>query len=126
MFKIENNTIHLTRGDIALIEVKAKNDDGTDYCFKKNEVVRLNVCKNKNFNDIVLTKDVKVEKESTSVDIPLTSEETTIDGIISKPKTYWYEIVLNPDLNEQTIIGYDTGGAKEFILYPEAKESDNS
>ena len=125
MFKIDGDTIHLTRGDIALIEVKAKNDDKTDYVFKKDDVVRLNVFKSKDYGHIVLTKDVKVEKESTSVDIPLTSKETTIEQLINKPKKYCYEVILNPDTNEQTIIGYDTNGEKEFWLYPEGKESDN-
>lgn len=125
MFKIVDNIIHLTRGDIALIEVSIKNNDGTDYVFKKDEVIRLNVFKSKDCSNVVLTKDVKVEKESLSVDIPLTSKETTIGEIINKPQKYWYEVILNPDTNEQTIIGYDTDGAKEFMLYPEGKESDN-
>lgn len=122
MFKIVNNKIHLTRGDVALIEVKAKNDDGTDYTFKENDVVRINVFKSKDCNNVLLTKEVVVEETTASVDIPLTSEDTTIEEIINKPKTYWYEIVLNPNTNEQTIIGYDVDGAKEFVLYPEAKE----
>lgn len=125
MFKIVDNVIHLTRGDIALIEINIKNDDGTSYAFKKNEVIRLNVFKNKDCSSIVLTKDVKVEKEDIRVDIPLTSEETSIGEIINKPQKYWYEVILNPDTNEQTIIGYDTDGPKEFWLYPEGKESDN-
>lgn len=125
MFKIVDNVIHLTRGDIALIEINIKNDDGTNYAFKKDEVIRLNVFKNKDCSSIVLTKDVKVEKEDISVDIPLTSEETSIGEIINKPQKYWYEVILNPDTNEQTIIGYDTDGPKEFWLYPEGKESDN-
>lgn len=125
MFKIEGNKIHLTRGDIALIEIKAKNDDGSEYAFKKDDVVRLNVFKAKDCGCVVLTKDVKVTEEKTSVDIPLTSKETTIEELINKPKKYWYEVVLNPDTNEQTIIGYDIQGEKEFWLYPEAKEGGN-
>lgn len=122
MFKIENNKIHLTRGDIALIEVKATNDDGTDYTFKENDVIRINVFKSKDCSSVLLTKDVIAKEAKTSVDISLTSEDTTIGELINKPKTYWYEVVLNPDTNEQTIIAYDTDGAKEFILYPEANE----
>lgn len=49
----------------------------------------------------------------------ITSNETKIGNIINRPVIYWYEIVVNPDTNAQTIIGYDDGGAKEFILYPE-------
>lgn len=37
MFKIEGTTIHLTRGDIALFGIKAKQSDNTDYTFKKGQ-----------------------------------------------------------------------------------------
>ena len=120
MFKIENNKINLTRGDVALIEVKAQNEDGSSYEFRKDEIIRINIFKNKDCSSVVLSKDIIVDKPSTSVTIPLTSKETTIEDVINKPKTYGYEIVLNPGENEQTIIGYDLDGAKEFILYPEA------
>lgn len=124
MFKIEGTTIHLTRGDVALIEVKAKNGDGTDYKFQKDDVVRLNVFKNMDCGCVVLTKEAKAEEETTSLDISLTSEDTTIEDLINQPKIYWYEIILNPDTNEQTIVGYDIDGPKEFVLYPEAKEGE--
>lgn len=124
MFKIEGTTIHLTRGDVALIEVKAKSGDGSDYTFQKDDLVRLNVFKYKDCGCVVLTKETKAEIETTNLDISLTSEDTTIEELINKPKTYWYEIVLNPDTNEQTIVGYDENGPKEFILYPEAKEGE--
>ncbi len=39
MFKIDGYDIHLTRGDSALIEVKAKNDDETNYTFKVNDIL---------------------------------------------------------------------------------------
>lgn len=92
------------------------------YEFQENDVVRLNVFKYKDCGCIVLSKEVEAESGTNSVDISLTSEETTIEELINKPKKYWYEIVLNPDTNEQTIIGYDTDGEKQFWLYPEAKE----
>ena len=122
MFKIENKTIHVTRGDIATIGIKAKNVDGTDYTFKKDDVVRLNVFKRKDCSCVVLHKDVKASEETLELEISLTSENTKIEELINKPLKYWYEVVLNPDTNPQTIIGYDISGAKEFILYPEAKE----
>lgn len=122
MFKIENKTIHLTRGDIATIGIKAKNADGTEYTFKKDDVVRLNVFKRKDCSCVVIKKDAKAIEGTNEVELNLTSENTKIDELISKPIKYWYEVVLNPDTNPQTIIGYDIEGAKEFILYPEAKE----
>lgn len=122
MFKIENKRMHLTRGDVALIEVKAKNNDGSDYAFKKGDVVRISVFKCKDCGCVEIIKDVTVDEPKTSVDIFLSSEDTTIGDLINKPVKYWYEITLNPDTDEQTIIGYDDEGPKEFILYPEAKE----
>ena len=122
MFKIENKKIHLTRGDTACISVGAKNEDGTDYKFQIGDVVRFTVYKKKDCNCVELSKDVVVETEGLEVEILLTGEETKIDGIINKPIEYWYEVVLNPDTNPQTIIGYDLDGAKLFMLYPEASE----
>jgi hypothetical protein len=120
MFKIDNDkTIHLTRGNIASIDVTANNDDGTNYIFQAGDVVRLNVFKNKDCGCIELQKDVTVEAETEAVEVNLTGEETRIGELINKPSKYWYEIELNPDTNPQTIIGYDIDGAKLFILYPE-------
>ncbi len=122
MFKIENKTIHLTRGDAATIRIGAKNGDGTDYVFQIGDKVRLNVFKRKDCGCVELKKDVIVETEGTTVDIPLSSEETTVGSVINKPTTFWYEITLDPDGAEQTILGYDLDGAKEFIFYPEGNE----
>lgn len=123
MFKITDKEIHLTRGDVACIEVKALNEDGTDYTFQVDDVVRLNVFKRKDCDCVELKKDVLVETAGTSVDICLTSENTKIGEIINKPTMYWYEVVLNPDTNPRTIIGYDTEGEKSFILYPEGNDT---
>lgn len=123
MFKIEGKTIHLTRGDAVTIKISAFNGD-SKYTFYTGDVVRLNVFKAKDCGCVELRKDVNVEEECEAVDIALTSEDTTIGEIINKPTKYWYEVTLNPETNEQTIIGYDLDGAKEFILYPEANEKD--
>ena len=122
MFKIENKQIHLTRGDIANIGVSTKNEDNTDYEFKVGDVVRFSVFKKKDCNCVVLTKDVTVSVPTMEVDINLTGADTKIESIISKPVDYWYEVVLNPDTKPQTIIGYDTDGAKTLTLYPEASD----
>lgn len=121
MFKIDSNTkqINITRGDIGTIVVSAKNEDESDYEFQVGDVIRLGVFVAKDYNKIVLEKDVNVLEATTSVDVDLESEDTTIGDIISKPITYWYEIQLNPDSNPQTIIGHDEKGAKIFMLYPE-------
>ena len=96
----------------------------SSYTFQTGDVVRLNVFKAKDCGCVELRKDVVVEEECEAVDIALTTEDTTIGEIINKPTKYWYEVTLNPETIEQTIIGYDLDGAKEFILYPEANESE--
>ena len=107
MFKIDaNKNIYLTRGDIATINVVAKNSDGSDYVFKSGDVVRLNVFQKASCHSMVLKKDVTIEAETTVASIYLTSTETKIGDLISKPVDYWYEIVLNPETAPQTIIGY--------------------
>lgn len=121
MFKIKNKTIHLTRGDIACIEVKVKSGDDTDYIFKVGDVVRFKVIKKRDCGCVEVQKDVIVDEETTSVSIFLSSEETKIGEMINKPATYWYEIELNPDTKPQTIVGYDEDGEKLFILYPEGE-----
>ena len=118
MFWIEGKTIHLTRGDAATIRISAKENE----TFKVGDVVRLNVFKRKDCGCVELTKDVTVEEEGTTIYMPLTSQETKIGGIINKPTIYWYEIIVDPNGAEQTIVGYDQDGAKEFILYPEGNE----
>ena len=122
MFQIKNNTIHLTRGDIATIEVKVKNGEGVDHTFNINDVVRFRVFKKKDCSKIELQKDVVVTEETTNVSIFLSGDETKIGELISKPATYWYEVELNPDTAPQTIIGYDEEGEKQLILYPEGSD----
>ena len=120
MFKIEGDTIHITRGNIATIEVLAKKK----FSFEAGDIIRLKVVNKNDYNTVKLVKDVTVSSETTKVYIELTSEDTKIDGIINAPKTYWYEIELNPDTATQTLKGHDKEGAKEFILYPEGGEAD--
>ena len=124
MFKIDNKQIHITRGDIANIGITVKNEDGTDYEFKKGDIVRFSVFRKKGCNYVELRKDTVVETAGTEVEINLTESDTKIGEIISKPVEYWYEVELNPDTNPQTVIGYDTDGAKTFTLYPEASDEE--
>lgn len=124
MFKIDSSSkqISLTRGDVASIEVKATNEDGSEYEFKVGDVVRIKVFERKDCGCVVLQKDVTVEVDTTSVLLNLTSEDTKIGGIINKPTKYWYEIELNPETSCQTIVGYDEDGEKVFMLYPEGDD----
>lgn len=124
MFKIDSTSkqISLTRGDVASIEVKANNEDGSAYEFKAGDVVRIKVFERKDCGCVVLQKDVLVEEANTSAMINLTSEDTKIGEIINKPTKYWYEIELNPDTYCQTIVCYDEDGEKVFMLYPEGDD----
>lgn len=122
MLKIENKTIHITRGDVALFEITTKQEDGTDYEFKTGDIIRFKVFKSKDCNCIEIEKDTQIETPTKAAQISLTSEDTKIGDIINKPVKYWYEVELNPDTEPQTIIAYDKEGAKEFILYPEGSD----
>lgn len=125
MFKVnENLSIHITRGDIGLIGITAKNDDGSDYTFQVGDILRLGVFEKNKLTAIKLQKDITVQEQTLEVEMQLTKEDTTIGEILSKPVDYWYEIQLNPDTNPQTIIGYDENGAKIFRLYPEGVEKE--
>ena len=123
MFKInEDKSIYLTRGDIANISVSATMQDGTLYMFQSGDVVRFKVFKRRDCGCVELQKDVVVGESGREVTIPLTSEDTKIGEVISKPTNYWYEVELNPDTNPQTLIGYDEDGEKIFRLFPEGSD----
>lgn len=119
MFYISDDlTINITRGDSAVLSVSATISD-TSYEFKPDDVIRLKVFARKDCSDVVLQKDITVTEATSAVEIALTSGETTIGEVISKPTDYWYEVELNPETKPQTIIGYDDNGAKVFKLFPE-------
>lgn len=123
MFTITTDkAIHLTRGDIAIIEVSAEMSNTELYTFKVGDIVRFRVFAKNKCDDIVLQKDVIVESETMIVDVILERSDTKIGGIISKPVDYWYEIELNPDTTPQTIVGYDSNGPKIFRLFPEGDD----
>lgn len=135
MFDIDENTkrIKITRGNFGIINVKAKNENNTDYVFQPDDVVRLRVYEKGNVGNVVLTKDTEINETKTEIDIVLEKEDTLIGEPISKSVVYWYDITLNPETKPQTIIGYDYDeelneeSPKIFRLLPgsnEKKESD--
>ncbi len=121
MFEItENKDIHITRGDVAVIDVSAKKKkDGSAHTFKKGDIVRLLVVEKGDYNSPVLKKEVEIEEDTEIVSIELHKEDTKIGELIKKPKDYWFEIEINPDTMPQTIIGHTKDGAKIFKLLPE-------
>ena len=115
----EEKHIHITRGDIATLDICIKQQDGSYYTFAIKDVVRLTVVAKNNYNEILIQKDVEVEAETEVVSILLNKEDTRFAQNVSKPVDYWYEIELNPETAPQTIIGHDEDGAKIFRIYPE-------
>lgn len=122
MFKIEDTTIKITRGDYGIIGVTAEDEDGTDYTFQVDDQVRFAIYEKKNYDNLILEKVITVTEPTLEVDVEFTPEDTKIGETINKPTDYWYEISLNPDGNTQTIVGYDDTGAKIFRIYPEGVE----
>jgi hypothetical protein len=122
MFVINDDlSIEVNRGDIVFFSVMAVDGDFT-YEFQPGDIVRMAIYGRKEADNCVMQKDFPVVEPTDSVFIHLEEEDTKIGEIISKPKDYWYEVVLNPDIAPQTIIGYDEDGAKVFKLYPESAE----
>lgn len=115
----DNTTIHLTRGDAAILKTELEDEEGNVQTFNAGNVIRFTVTDKGRCGRVFLQKDVTVNEETTEVRIPLTRDDTKIGEIINKPKDYWYEIELNPDTAPQTILGYDDDGAKILKLYPE-------
>jgi translation initiation factor IF-1 len=121
MFEVDGEKrIHITRGDAVNLKVTATDEDGMEYIFEPGDVVRFKVFERKDCNCLITYKDAKVDAASDHVTIELTSKETRIGELINKPKDYWYEIELNPEVAPQTIVGYDQDGPKVLRLYPEA------
>ena len=116
----DDDSIYLTRGDVAVIDVRANKSDGSEFIFERGDVVRLKIFEKKRCDSVVLSKCVTVGDDETSVvTINLSRHDTKIGEVIHKPKDYWYEIELNPDTYPQTIVGYDSNGPKIFRLFPE-------
>ena len=114
MFKYEEKTIYVTRGDIGSFEVSAN--------LKAGDIVRFKVTAKKNCEKVVCQRDFEVSVNANSIEIILDDEATRIGEVISKPTDYWYEVELNPDTDPQTIIGYDEDGAKILRLFPEGAD----
>jgi hypothetical protein len=122
MFQVNDDlSIYATRGDVGGLYVEAT-IGGAPYTFRGGDVVRFKAFGKKDCKNVVLQKDVIVAEDTTRVEIILDGNETKIGDVISKPVDYWYEVELNPETEQQTIIGYDDDGAKIFKLFPEGMD----
>lgn len=135
MIAIEDNQIiHLTRGDatdnfhrIAFYYPVLNFATGEEekYKFKPTDKITFVVKEKKGYDKTeVLRKEYTLrelgyEEETEYPEIPLTEEDTKAFDMLSKKRTYWYDVVLN---DTTTILGYDNEGAKKLIVYPEAEE----
>lgn len=132
MFEIneEEKSIFVTRGDAVIFSVSAEGErileDGTvekeAFKFRAGDTITFRVYAKKNCTDVVLEKIFNVENEAEEYWIYISGDYTKFDEVISKPKDYWYEVVLNEDTIPQTFIGYDNNGAKQFRIFPEGEE----
>jgi protoporphyrinogen oxidase len=119
MFRVdEDKTIHLTRGDSAVLMITAGDDDSL-YTFRVGDEVRFKVFARKATETVYLEKTVRVVEAAEFVLINLSKDDTKIGVPINKPTNFWYEVELNPNSMPQTIVGYDEDGEKILILYPE-------
>lgn len=126
MIKYDSFTkqIQINRGDSTTLKINAKDSNGDPYTFNVGEKVKFSLTERKNEDNVIFSKTIDVLEEGEYVNISLSSEDTKIGEIINKPVIYWYEIsVLTLNNEVQTIIGYDDNGAKEFVLNPEAGDS---
>ncbi len=122
MFKInEDNSIHVTRGDILFFTVTAT-VDGNPHQFKAGDVLRITVFGKKDAEKILMQKDFPILADKNEVEVYLGKDDTKIGEPVSKPTDFWYEIELNPETEPQTIVGYDEDGPKIFRIYPEGCE----
>lgn len=123
MFTIsQNNTISMTRGDVANIAVKANSDDGSPYTFQPGDIVCLRIMEKNKCEVVLVRKEVAVTESTQSVNVTMEPADTKFCPVTNKPLDYWYEVELNPDTAPQTIIGFDESGAKIFRLYPEGSD----
>lgn len=133
----DNQTLHLTRGDIThnkfnkicfnfpIYNFATQQEEY--YEFQLTDKIAFVVKEKKGYTK---TEVLRVERTiaemgytepTTTPEIILTEEDTKVFELKDKPTTYWYDIVLN---DTTTILGYDEEGAKKLILYPEAGEVD--
>lgn len=116
MFKIVNNTFHVTKGDFGVIKVKYKDDsvlpEGSDVTFgvyRKNELDA----------EPVLFVRKPISSGETSVTLFINSDNTfDMENPENGKEEYWYELKIGPD---NTVLGYDETGPKIFYLYPSGK-----
>lgn len=133
MIKVDENgtTLHLTRGDATHEDFNRlafyfpiwdyENEEETRYEFKPTDKITFIVYERNGYTRREVLKkeylisDLGYTITTTKPELILTKEDTRTFELLNKPKTYWYEILLNDDT---TIFGSTDDGAKKIIVYP--------
>jgi hypothetical protein len=118
LISIDNEqTIELSRGDSATINLTIPLDDDNNYEFEVGDIIKLRVYEKNGYTKApVLEKDFEVDEATEQVNIELNEEDTLFAPESNKALTYWYDISLN---ETQTIVGYSSeNGPKLFIITP--------
>lgn len=120
----EEDAIYCTRGDSTYtlgnpIVFSPIDKDGNPFDLTPGQKVFFKVFNPKDFNEVFIQKEIDISEVCSSVDIHLSSEDTTFGPIINKEVTYFYEISID---GTGTIIGYDPERKPRFILLPEGGE----
>lgn len=116
MFKFQNNTFHVTRGDSGSITIAYKDGSvlpGT-ICFRVYGKDELN-------SEPLINKEIEIGSNITSYDLVIESNDTiaNMENPENGREEYWYELKIGPT---NTVLGYDEMGAKIFYLYPSGKD----
>lgn len=121
MLIIEGKTIKFSRGDDITLNLSCKDKQGNLYEFLVGDTVQFRIFEKNGYDKIaILSKEIEVEEETTTVSINLTSAETMIGEEINSAVKYWYEVSINED---NTVIGYDNSGPALLYLLPAREES---
>lgn len=120
MLSIEGKTISINRGDAGQsFDLIIPISSTEDYTFQVGDIIKFGLYYKKGLDkDAILLKTITIQEETQRVTIGFTKEELTLGELSNKETEYWYEI----QLNDNTIIGYDSEGAKQFIVYPEGSD----
>ena len=130
----DRRTIYLTRGDETSEFFKLafyfpiwnfETQQEEKYTFQSTDKIAFVVKEKKGYTkpEVLRIEKTLAEMGCTGPtqypEIILTKEDTKAFELLSKKKTYWYDIVLN---DTTTILGYDEEGASKLVVYPEANE----
>ena len=115
MFKFQNNTFHVTRGDSGSITIAYKNGATLPASTLTFGVYR----KNELDSDPVIWVEESLTGDLDSYTLNIFTDPNELENPTNGREEYWYELKLGPD---NTVLGYDETGAKIFYLYPSGKE----